>query len=714
MRYLIKAMQLTCRVHDFFHRLAIMVVVPSLRRITTQIPSHRTVSSVKGATISSAPRAIIPALNVRPASIEQVIQVTQQAAHFVRRVNIPVRALPAALPLLQVTTPTAGGTLTSCAAGTYNPNSNQVSCPSCPSGRANPSIRQQSCQYCTTGRYQPNGGQHSCAACPTGKSGHPSYNSRNHCLTCPKGYYSDVAGAGGGSSPGYGCKAAAPGYYQDLVGQSGQKDCLAGTYTGASVQTQCSQCEMGRSQAEDRKGACDVCATGKYQNVMGQTTCTVCMPGRIAPASETENCALCAEGRFQGASEQTTCGACAPGYWTSAAGGASACEACTPGRVWIDGNIGCQDCGIGRYSSATAYISVPTDPVDCTATDAGSFANVTGTVVPLNCAPGDVQPLSGRTVCDQCAAGRAADVPTNTCYDCAVGEYSPISAPVCTLCELGSASNSMAIPDGCAPCAQGKHQNVTGMTSCRDCVPGRASVGGLTDCTICQPGTFAEVLRTVTCDECDAGRHQSFEDQSTCVDCEAGRSRSFDAAPECAVCDPGRFIAVAGVHLACDVCPVGSITNVTGQSSCIACSPGRFSSNHAVPTLCTACAVGHFSDTHAGACTPCIGGKFANVTGTPIGECLLCVPGKFVDDTSNTVCHECPPGRADSRIARAACDVCATGRRQNASGTLDCIDVWPARTCRRRNTPAPLARRALRDDTCSLLRRRSPRARRAA
>jgi hypothetical protein len=203
-----------------------------------------------------------------------------------------------------------------------------------------------------------------------------------------------------------------------------EKDCLAGTYSGAGAATKCTQCELGRSLSSNNRGACDVCATGKQQSVEGQTTCSACVPGRfsivacfclsiitcvcyetinylfnrarfcqsllasplhlrlhthfvffpfflssnhclsclafankhsltlssffssflgrIAPTSETVNCALCVEGRYQSTGEQTTCEACDAGFWTDTAGGASVCVACVPGRVWIDGTVGCQ------------------------------------------------------------------------------------------------------------------------------------------------------------------------------------------------------------------------------------------------------------------------------------------------------------------------------------------------------------------------------------
>ena len=111
----------------------------------------------------------------------------------------------------------------------------------------------------------------------------------------------------------------------------------------------------------------------------------------------------------------------------------------------------------------------------------------------MECPSGSVS-KNMSSVCKQCVAGKfesgtSTGSPRTSCEDCAAGTKSDLGASECKRCGLGHYG-----PDGisCTECGVGRHANVTGLSECLRCEPGRATLDdGTVRCEVCKAGKAA-------------------------------------------------------------------------------------------------------------------------------------------------------------------------------------------------------------------------------
>ena len=119
-----------------------------------------------------------------------------------------------------------------CGAGKFKRGAN---CVNCPAGRFGDGRDAVQCFNCPGGKYGTNAGSAACSMCPTGRysvGGSGAARTAGHCIACPKGYASYLAGAS--------CTV-----------------CGIGSFSkgGASV---CSMCPMGYAQVRDLHARCAI------------------------------------------------------------------------------------------------------------------------------------------------------------------------------------------------------------------------------------------------------------------------------------------------------------------------------------------------------------------------------------------------------------------------------------------------------------------------
>eukprot|EP01046_Picozoa_sp_COSAG06_P006235 COSAG06_NODE_290_length_18223_cov_5.866696_11_plen_2485_part_00 len=110
----------------------------------------------------------------------------------------------------------------------------------------------------------------------------------------------------------------------------------------------------------------------------------------------------------------------------------------------------------------------------------------------------------------------------------------------------------------------------------------------------------------------------------------------------------------------CTDCIPGYIQVEEGRTLCDACTPGLFSNT---TTECTECSAGRWSDSAAATCSDCPVGQYQNFTGQD--SCTEC-PHFHVSPTEGAVqCSECPYGTYDDGTEVCATEWCGDARAPN-------------------------------------------------
>ncbi|XP_030841845.1 major surface trophozoite antigen 11 [Strongylocentrotus purpuratus] len=278
--------------------------------------------------------------------------------------------------------------------------------------------------------------------------------------------------------------------------------------------------------------------------------------------------------------------------------------------------------------------------LECSACDAGSFANLTN----KDCACCD---LNG-----ECARKKL-------CVDCIEGEYQPEPGQIeCLLCPNGTISNTTSA-EQCMPCAKGTVQPVEGETVCEDCEPGYfANKTGLLNCYTCPNGTFSNTTASHNCTKCPPGHFQP-----------------DGGATGCEICEPGSAALSAG-SLKCEFCKTGFFSNKSGSTYCFPCPPGKIADEPGLVN-CTNCPIGHFQPSAGeSGCMECMQGAYCNHTGCSVCEecpggmeakrtgadnCTLCDPGFSKASASTSLCAQCAEGYYQTKRGQASCNVCPEG-----------------------------------------------------
>ena len=521
-----------------------------------------------------------------------------------------------------------------CAINTYMPNSSAQLCITCSSGRT-AILGSVACTSCVAGTFIVTTGTHSeeqyrCDMCAPGKFSQAAQMSctlcakgffqiasgMNACNPCPSGKWSDQKGA---TSMDLFCKNCQAGFYSRNTGAPSSNSCTkcssgkASDTSGASSSTFCIECVPGKSSSTG-SSQCSECAIGKYQANSNQATCLSCIPGQSQNNVGQIQCKQCQAGTYTNVALSTSCVTCDPGE-TSLLGSAR-CEGCTAGFA----GDGCVHCLPGWYRSGTM------SSASCAMCPKGWHQPAYEGAGCLPCNLGKSQALEGQSVCNLCSINYYANrSQMSECTSCESGKTQPIAGSAsCLSCSAGEYGET------CAQCAIGQYRrgNALDASSCRACLPGfYQNMNGSSACLPCIPGRVAPGRGSQQCDECPAGKMQTEIEGTTCIEAPSGTivneggSSTYEIAKgwHATKCDPTTNICTdsapcdsgtIGENPAtsnCLSCPAGW-TSYRGSLDCVACEPGRYAASkgaqdcklcgefqhqpHSARETCLAC--GHF------------------------------------------------------------------------------------------------------------------------
>jgi hypothetical protein len=264
------------------------------------------------------------------------------------------------------------------------------------------------------------------------------------------------------------CSQRCPaGTYQDEIGQSSCKTCIAGKYQHNNSED---------NSGEGSIGPCYECASGTYQDEVGQFSCKTCVGGKYSDAG------------------QSSCKSCVGGKYSDA------------GTGQITENV-CKSCVGGKYSDAgTGQI---TESV-CKSCIDGTYSIAGASSCPFNansCPPGS---YASGVACDACGTGKYQDQSGQT------SEYS------CKSCGTGQYNNQQG-QSSCKTCASGQFQNQSGHSSCKNCTQATYSIAGASSCPFnvnsCPAETHAS--GTASCEPCPTDTYSTVGAVSALHCCQA-------------------------------------------------------------------------------------------------------------------------------------------------------------------------------------------------
>jgi RHS repeat-associated protein len=594
------------------------------------------------------------------------------------------------------------GTVSSCAAGTWDPDGNPftpcVAKTTCAPGSyvssQGTTTSDRTCAACTSGQFSTVNNAPSCTAWTTCQAGTylsntPSSTVDRVCIACPGGQYSSgnnqsqclpqgvcaagtVQTAAGTTTSATVCTPCVAGQYC-AGGTSPQTTCVAGTWDNdANPGTVCvakTTCLAGSyvtnegTTTTDR--TCAACASGSFSTTANAAVCTTwttCLAGSYVtntPSSTVDRvCEACPSGQYSANNNQASCqpqGTCAAGTEQTASGTSTSDTVCTP-------------CVAGQYCAGGAA-----EPVTC---EAGTWDNdlsaATPCVAKTSCLPGTLVDSEGTATIDRacaaCVSGSFSTTSNAAACDawstCVAGTFvsnTPSSTVdrVCVACPSGqyssSSNQSQCLPQG--SCAAGTLQTAAGTATsaavCEACAAGQYCAGGTSPATTCGDGTWDDDSNPATAcapaSVCAPGTRVLAEATSTtdriCQACEAGTFSTTANATSCAAwatCDPGTYVSNA--------------PSSTADRVCSACEIGRYSSDPNAPacTVWTTCSAGFYVGNTPSAitdrqCIPCEADQYSS--GDNQSSCLpqgSCAAGWVQvtagTPTSPTVCNPCVAG----------------------------------------------------------------------
>lgn len=241
----------------------------------------------------------------------------------------------------------------------------------------------------------------------------------------------------------------------------------------------CVLCESGTFSTDGNSTSCTPCAFGRYADY-GASQCTECAPGTFTDLIASASCKHCPAGRFTANAESVGCTPCQPGRFSS-----------------FEGSFECQQCAIGTYADSDGQTSCST------------------------CFDNYFAPNLGSTACNNCEAGFVNLLDHSGCGpdDCESGTY-PVDGSTCQQCDENEVRES-GQRGGCNTCPAGSF--AMDSTYCVECTIGRYSIGGVGggSCTLCPAGTFGNVTGASTCYDCLTTEYSS-AGSTFCSSCSTG------------------------------------------------------------------------------------------------------------------------------------------------------------------------------------------------
>jgi hypothetical protein len=239
----------------------------------------------------------------------------------------------------------------------------------CPSGNV--------CMTCVAGTYKNSTGSGTCTVCVLGKYGIlVGATDESVCVACGAGRYTLTSG----QSSSVGCKRCASGKY---------------VTTAVNVLTDCIDCPIGTFSPVSGSTECELCAVGRYGNTVGRFICTACKIGTYTPVTGSSSCTDCAAGKYGTLTQQSA---------------EASCTACPAGLTSPNASTSIADCRNASAVCNAGYTGPDGGP--CSACDAGTYKNVSGSVVCTVCPSNGME--SGGTYSDSAGATGCTNCPVNT------------------------------------------------------------------------------------------------------------------------------------------------------------------------------------------------------------------------------------------------------------------------------------------------------------
>ncbi|KAJ1492693.1 hypothetical protein T484DRAFT_1770679 [Baffinella frigidus] len=178
------------------------------------------------------------------------------------------------------------------------------------------------CTDCTVGKFSEFcGGLYNCTACP--ETTYSAASRQTTCLECEEGFF--------------------------CVGDSNQQPCPPGTFSDPG-QSACTNCTPGFYCPGNQNRI--QCPTGTHMPTYSASLCDNCQPGEFQALKEATHCNECGDGTISAVEKATACSQCLPGTWAVG-----------------DAQTECTDCPVDEYQPGTGKTS-------CTACPANSGAQL--------------------------------------------------------------------------------------------------------------------------------------------------------------------------------------------------------------------------------------------------------------------------------------------------------------------------------------------------
>ena len=302
-------------------------------------------------------------------------------------------------------------------------------CHPCPDN-SNAAIKSGSSQDCFCNKgYSGVAGQ-TCTECAHGKYSDSQTDNYAVCHPCGDGKITNFAGTTAAS----GCVTCEPGKFASL-NQDKCTDCPANTYCENGIQKQCVHFRSNTHNpdtASNNSNVC-LCMPGTY---FTNSVCNACLQNSFCTGTGNSIAPCPLNSQSVVSSLDINACKCKPGYDGENGG---ACNACIAGTYKVlEGNGGCQACGIGRFSKdpAQACRQCPVGKASsiaiadlCTACDKGKYSDQAGANTCNSCEFGKWSDADGATsynTCQWCGAGKfqktLGAVSENACLECPIGK----------------------------------------------------------------------------------------------------------------------------------------------------------------------------------------------------------------------------------------------------------------------------------------------------
>jgi hypothetical protein len=557
-----------------------------------------------------------------------------------------------------------------------------------PGGVANPNGLCPPGRYCLSGTLAP-------TACPAGTTRAASGGaSLSDCARCATGSYCGVSG---------------------LVETSGL--CAAGFYcsyeqNSTTPRPTSSPCPLGH-YCLNGTGLPQACAPTQYQDAIGQSSCKDCVAGFYCPGGENVTLPLiCPAGAYCPAKVQTFT-PCPLGYFSTSTQltAAAQCSSCPLGKYCVNGAIA-GDCDAGYFCNGAAGSANPSN-MKC---PAGNYCPA-GVTAPILCPNGTVNPTTGgesQSNCVTCPAG----------YLCAPGNPVPEECPEGHFCPVGNHLEKCPLytynpntastgQSACVPCPAGYLCNSTGLASYQqypcpvghycpqasppvDCGEGtfqnETGAGSSSECKPC-PGGFYCPEGAILPLASPAGYYAP-PGQAAPIVCEMGhycpaQSAAMKPCPEGYFCPNQTITPIlcawgsycpAGSSYSTP-CPAGTYSNEANTPAirpsvafCYSCPPGTYSNDKAGASVCEECTAGYVCEGATTSATP---------TSKETQKGYQCPLGSYCP-AGSSVATPCPAGTASGTelglTARSSCFDCPANTYQTEAGQVACVSCGVSAT----------------------------------